>query len=836
MAKVYANRVWMTTATAGTGTITLGSAVAGYFTFAEGGIANADTVSYVIIDGNDFEVGVGTYTSSGTTMSRDTVIASKIGGVAGTTKITLSGSAEVFLSPNEADLAFTDIANVFTETQTIKSTDASAALGPVLQLTRDSASPAVSDILGHISFFGRDSAANLHQYGAIYAAIASPTNGAEAGALYLTPASTAGSGQLALNYGAADWWNTTTYSLLSLSRYQNAVDGDIAGLLQFAGQSDTGVYRQWGQILSYVDDSANAAEDSSLGFTVVTGGTLTEAMRLYGDGLLRLYSADAGAAEGPVLELNRNSASPAIGDLLGQLKFYGRNYAGTERQGFRVTGIHGYSDATYEEWYIRFSGYHFDSGVTNATFDLFELESNGSALVLPGPYGAPQLAIMTENTGTTGGRLSFNRWVGTGVGGAVANGDELGNIWWSGFDGTTFFLGTARIESDVDGTPGTNDQPTRLTFWTTPDGTVGPLERMRISNDGTVRLYSTDAGAGAGPILDLYRDSVSPAANDIIGQIAFYGEDSAGNKQLYGSIKTRIDDPTNGSEDALIILTAPAAGSSPGDFVVDGNGISFNHTTALSRLALARYQNLADGDTVAEIYNAGYSSSGNYTMYGLVQCVAEDATDATENGQLNFQLVHDGTEYVTRQRFSSDGQITTFSNAGANKGHVPATHWVMLTADYNLSNSGSEQKFFNTTTNGALTLPAGVYEFEAFLYVTTMSGTSGNLAFDPVGAGTATTDRWGYHASGIDNSSPLSAGTRTGSASVTQQSVASIVTAGTGTGMVVHVTGMFRVTAGGTIIPSITLVTANAAVAKAGSWFKCAKIGETTETSVGAWT
>lgn len=119
MAKAYADRVWMTTATTGTGTLTLGSAKAGYATFAEGGVANADTVSYVIIDGDDFEIGTGTYTSSGTTMSRDTVHASKIGGTAGTSKINLSGSAEVFLTGRAAEVGFLDRAQTWTAVQTL---------------------------------------------------------------------------------------------------------------------------------------------------------------------------------------------------------------------------------------------------------------------------------------------------------------------------------------------------------------------------------------------------------------------------------------------------------------------------------------------------------------------------------------------------------------------------------------------------------------------------------------------------------------------------------------------------------------------------------------------
>jgi hypothetical protein len=120
MAKAYANRAWMTTATTGTGTITLGTAKVGYLTFAEAGVVNTDTVTYVILDGNDFEIGTGTYTSSGTTMSRDTVIASKIGGTPGTSKINLSGAAEVFLTIAISDIGLLDRAQTWTAVQTLR--------------------------------------------------------------------------------------------------------------------------------------------------------------------------------------------------------------------------------------------------------------------------------------------------------------------------------------------------------------------------------------------------------------------------------------------------------------------------------------------------------------------------------------------------------------------------------------------------------------------------------------------------------------------------------------------------------------------------------------------
>jgi len=101
---IVVNRARMTTSSTGTGTITLVAAVAGLATFAEAGVSDGDEVPYVIEEGNDFEIGIGTYTASGTALSRDTVRLSKIGGSAGTSKMNLGGNAEVFISPLAEEL------------------------------------------------------------------------------------------------------------------------------------------------------------------------------------------------------------------------------------------------------------------------------------------------------------------------------------------------------------------------------------------------------------------------------------------------------------------------------------------------------------------------------------------------------------------------------------------------------------------------------------------------------------------------------------------------------------------------------------------------------------
>ncbi len=72
-------------------------------------------------------------------------------------------------------------ANVFSATQTVRSTDAGAGVGPELVLDRASASPTADDVLGAVRFDGKDSSANTETYARIEAGIVDPANGSEDG-------------------------------------------------------------------------------------------------------------------------------------------------------------------------------------------------------------------------------------------------------------------------------------------------------------------------------------------------------------------------------------------------------------------------------------------------------------------------------------------------------------------------------------------------------------------------------------------------------------------------------------------------------------------------------
>ena len=80
MAFVVKDRVKETTTTTGTGTITLAGAVTGFQAFSV--IGDGNTTFYTIAGGAEFEVGIGTYTLSSTTLSRDTILESSNAGAA----------------------------------------------------------------------------------------------------------------------------------------------------------------------------------------------------------------------------------------------------------------------------------------------------------------------------------------------------------------------------------------------------------------------------------------------------------------------------------------------------------------------------------------------------------------------------------------------------------------------------------------------------------------------------------------------------------------------------------------------------------------------------------
>jgi hypothetical protein len=123
MAKLY-NLARVFTSTAGTGTITLGSAVSGFLTFSGAGVADGDVVTYAISDGTNSEIGRGTYAASGTTLTRSVIRSTN-----SNTAISLSGNAQVFITAAAEDFGWDNYRTAKTGNYTVTNADKNSTLG-----------------------------------------------------------------------------------------------------------------------------------------------------------------------------------------------------------------------------------------------------------------------------------------------------------------------------------------------------------------------------------------------------------------------------------------------------------------------------------------------------------------------------------------------------------------------------------------------------------------------------------------------------------------------------------------------------------------------------------
>ena len=99
-------------------------------------------------------------------------------------------------------------------------------------------------------------------------------------------------------------------------------------------------------------------------------------------------------------------------------------------------------------------------------------------------YEGSSVVLRRDQSNGSGPTFIFAKSRSSSKGGntIVQDGDDCGSIRWYGNDGVDQSNELARIRAVVDGTPGSNDMPGALTFWTTPDGSIATVERMRINS------------------------------------------------------------------------------------------------------------------------------------------------------------------------------------------------------------------------------------------------------------------------------------------------------------------------------------------------------------------
>ncbi len=95
-------------------------------------------------------------------------------------------------------------------------------------------------------------------------------------------------------------------------------------------------------------------------------------------------------------------------------------------------------------------------------------------------------------------------------------------------------------------------------------------------NSDNLTLTTTDADASVGPNLRMYRNSGSPADNDLIGAIDFEGRNDNSQDVVYSQIFTQILDASDGTEDGYLSFKVMNAGTSRQRLLFDAGETVFN--------------------------------------------------------------------------------------------------------------------------------------------------------------------------------------------------------------------------------------------------------------------
>ena len=108
-------------------------------------------------------------------------------------------------------------------------------------------------------------------------------------------------------------------------------------------------------------------------------------------------------------------------------------------------------------------------------------------------YANSSISAFSNSNDGNGAYLFLGKSRGTSVGSdtIINDGDFVGGVEFIAADGTDRASTTGGVYSVIDGTPGANDTPGSLRFYTTADGSNGATERVRISSSGNVGIGST---------------------------------------------------------------------------------------------------------------------------------------------------------------------------------------------------------------------------------------------------------------------------------------------------------------------------------------------------------
>ena len=344
----------------------------------------------------------------------------------------------------------------------------------------------------------------------------------------------------------------------------------------------------------------------------------------------------------------------------------------------------------------------------SASIPSFQIEGTGDS--------DSRMNIGRNSNADNGPEIHLYKTRGTSLGSntVVQDDDFLGTIGFFGADGSDLFSRGAEITAAVDGTPGSDDMPTRLTFATCADGSASPTERMRIDSSGRVLIGTTSSFASGNADDLVIGDNTDSAQSGItLGstvlsslRFADAGNDSAGYiSYLHSDDTMRFN--TNNSE-ALRIDSSGRLGLgtiSPGDY----SGASTKFTVAASGDSGL---NIVSGTSNTGIIRFADGTSGDAAYRGRIEYMHNgDALMFGTSGSERLRIDGSGRLLIgTTSAIDGNSTFETYNGSGHNHVRVQSDslangEYAMFRALGNTSGGGSRQAYLGVYKHAAIVNP-----------------------------------------------------------------------------------------------------------------------------------
>ena len=255
---------------------------------------------------------------------------------------------------------------------------------------------------------------------------------------------------------------------------------------------------------------------------------------------------------------------------------------------------------------------------------------------------------------------------------------------------TTF--SSTGIDDNADATAITIDSSEQVGI-----GTTSPSAQLHVTGSDTtdqVIFENTDTGSGSAPDLVFYRNSSSPADNDILGRMDFRGKNDAGQDVDYFLGYATVTDVSDGTEDAKFQLEAKKAGSNANLLTLSEAEAVFNEDSNDVDFRVESNNNantlFVDGANDAVIFGDGSNTS---------PATSSTATHAVIPSSGRMQISASSHACLTTNRVNSEGITIELRQAGGVRGSISvagASAAFNTSSDYRLKENVSYD--FDATT------------------------------------------------------------------------------------------------------------------------------------------